>query len=297
MKPTFALLFLTTVLSYPASAGTAAILPDGNHLVRTGEKSLSVYSMAEKTETELEWPAESKFEYPAVATAKGVLLVGSGNGVSAYDPVGQTWEPFWSAPQGWAVDDIAYDAKNDRKVVVTGNGDGAVSWWVFSGDTKVPDKLFNRRAAGASDPVFDSDGNLYFTVAGDLWKGSLEVGDSEEVPFTLIGERIWPLAIRETEGGNSSGSSAKQIAPIGKWIVLELSRYGGSGWGNIIRVPNVNAYDNHLPLKWDVLEDCDLGSDAAVSADGKSAFTYVRRAGKWFEIDGETGGLSPLPME
>lgn len=295
MKLFFSLLCLMGLLSVPAIAGTGAILPDGVHLVRTDEKSLSVYSLEGKTKAELQWPAESKYEYPVIAIAKECLLVGGENSISSYDPATKTWTPFWASPEGWTVDDIAYDAKNDRIIAVTGDEEGNVVWWVFAEESNVPGKLFNRRAAGAGDPVFDKDGNLYFTVAGDLWKGSIEVGDYKEVPFVLIGDRIWPLAFRETADGNSSGLSARQIVPLEKWIVLELSRAGGSGWGNIIRVPNEDAYEKHLPLKWDELEDCGSGSDAAVSADGKMAFVYVRGAGRWFEIEGGTGDLKPLP--
>lgn len=207
MKNITSLIYLMGFLSLPANAGTGAIFPDGDHLVRADEKSLKVYSLEDKTEIDLQFPPEF----------------------------------------------------------------------------------------GYGDPVFDKNGNLYFTVGGDLWKGSIAAGEDKEVPFILNGARIWPLAFRETDEGNSSGLSAKQIIPMEKWIVLELSRAGGSGWGKIIRVPNADAYEKHLTLKWDELEDCGSGSDAAVSADGKRAFIFIHGAGRWFEVENGTADLKPLP--
>ncbi len=294
MRTRILLVFLSGILNCPLLAGTGAVFPDGESLVRTGENSLKVYSIDGNSEAEVVWPADCNFEYPVLSATKTVLLVGGEDVVVSYDPKEGKWSPFWNAPDGQNVENIAYDGKNERTVLVTSTEDGGVTWWIFQGAGKVPGKLFNRRAPGAGNPVFDGEGNLYFTVSGDLWKGFIDTGDDESVPFVLNGSRIWPLATLETDDGNSSGSSAKQIVPIGKWLVLELSRTGGSGWGSIIRVPNQDAFENHLPLKWDELHDCGTGSDAAVSADGKRGFTFIHGAGKWFEINGVTGEMDPL---
>ncbi|MBK1882399.1 hypothetical protein JIN85_08235 [Luteolibacter pohnpeiensis] len=170
-------------------------------------------------------------------------------------------------------------------------------WWVIDEKgTQEGIKVFNRRAQGAEHPVFDSLGNLYCTASGDLWKGTIQVGDFPETPFVLFAERIWPLAYKETSDGNSSSLGVREIIPLPTQIVLELSRHGGSGWGNIVRVPNENAYEKHLALQWDELEDCPSSSCSAISPDGKHAAIYLRSSKRWFDVDITSGDLEALPL-
>lgn len=153
MEPTYLLLLLTALFALPTWTGTCAIFPDGSRLVRSEQKSLYVYNPEAKTETERHWPAERAFSYPAIAATKNRLLVGGGTEISSYDPATNTWASFWKSPDGMTVDDIAFDAKNRRTVVVTSDKEGNTAWWVFAEKSAVPGKLFNRRATDAENPV------------------------------------------------------------------------------------------------------------------------------------------------
>lgn len=293
MKP----LLLSLLLLAPALfAGTAAFLPDGKRIARQGDSGVGLFDPAKGTESELKFPDDFQVEYVGLAATADSLLLAGGQRLMSWNPATDAWQELWRAPDELTVDDVACDPKSGRILITTSKEDAVPEWWVL--DPKEPKKaagkVFNRRAAYATGPVFDTAGNLYFTSHGDLWKGAIEVGEPEGHPFVLSGTRIWPLATQETSESNSAGLGACNILPLAHHLVLELSRMGGSGWGNLIRVPNEDAYAKHLPLKWDELEDCSTGSSAALSRDGRQAMIYNRSAKRWYRVEVATGKLAPL---
>ncbi|MEK7953646.1 hypothetical protein [Luteolibacter soli] len=292
MKP----LLVALLLSPALFAGSAAFLPDGKRVARQGDSGVLILDLAKATESELKFPEDFQVEYVGLSATADALLLAGGQRVMSWNPATDAWTELWSAPVEVTVDDVACDPKSGRVLVTTSKENGEPQWWVL--DPKQPGKVgkvFNRRAAYARNPVFDPSGNLYFAVHGDLWKGAIDTNDSEELPFVLSGTRIWPLAAQETSDANSGGVSAHEILPLEKHLLVELSRTGGSGWGNVIRVPNADAYEKHLPLKWDELEDCSSGSSMALSRDGKQAAIYIRSAKRWYQVDVKAGSLTPLP--
>ena len=292
MKSLLIALFLSPALF----AGSAAFLPDGERVARQGDSGVLLLDLAKATESELKFPEDFQVEYVGLSATADSLLLAGGQRVMSWNPSTNAWKELWKAPDELTVDDVACDPKSGRVLVTTSKEDGEPQWWVLDpAKAQKVGKVFNRRAAYAGNPVFDPAGNLYFTVHGDLWKGSLDEGESEELPFVLSGTRIWPLAAQETSESNSSGSGAHEILPLEKHLLVELSRSGGSGWGNVVRVPNADAYEKQLPLKWDQLEDCSSGSNMALSHDGKQAVIYIRSAHHWFEVDVDVGSLKPLP--
>ena len=289
-------LLFALLLSPALLAGSAAFLPDGKRVARQGDSGVLLLDLSKGTESELKFPEDFQVEYVGLAATADALLLAGGQRVMSWNPATGAWQEIWRAPAELTVDDVACDPKGGRVLVTTSREDAEPEWWVL--DPKQPQKagkVFNRRATYATSPVFDPAGNLYFTCHGDLWKGSIETGDWDETPFVLNATRIWPLAAQETSESNSSGLSAHEILPLEKHLLVELSRTGGSGWGNVIRIPNADAYERHLSLKWDELEDCASGSNMALSRDGKQAAIYIRSAKRWYQVDVNRGSLEPLP--
>jgi hypothetical protein len=288
-------LLFALLLSPAVIAGSAAFLPDGKRVARQGDSGVVLLELSSGTESDLKFPEDFQVEYVGLAATADTVLLAGGQRVMSWNPATGAWRELWRAPVELTVDDVACDPKSGRVLVTTSKENAEPTWWML--DPKHPQKagkVFNRRATHATHPVFDPAGHLYFTCHGDLWMGSIEVGDWEETPFVLNGTRIWPLAAQETSEANSSGLSAHEILPLEKHLLVELSRTGGSGWGNVIRVPNADAFENHLPLKWDELQDCPSGSNMALSRDGKQAVIYIRSAKRWFQVDVEQGSIEPL---
>lgn len=276
-------------------AGSATFLPGGRRVVRVDEETLRIETPGGKVASEMLRPPPGFLpEGVSVASTAEEVIVASRQAALAWHPETQAWRNLWKPPEGQSILDMAADPKRGLVVFVTGAEDGSVSWWALSKEAKVPGKVFNRRANGAANPVFDASGNLYFTLGGDVWKGSVEAGDHEEVPFVVTGNRVWPVAALETGPGNSSSTGAHTIVPLKDHLLVELSRMGGSGWGNIVRMRNVDAFEAGLALKWDELAECTAGCDAAVSADGLQALIFIRSSARWFQVDPTNGNLSPL---
>jgi len=288
------ILLLTLLLSPALFAGSAAFLPDGKRVARQGDSGVVLLDLSKGSETELKFPEDFQVEYVGLAATADALLLAGGQRVMSWNPATDKWQELWSAPAELTVDDVACDPKSGHVLVTTSKEDAEPEWYIL--DPKHPkkaSKVYNRRANGARNPVFDAQGNLYFTRNGDAWKGTIEAGDDEEVPFVLTGTRIWPLASLETSPGNTSSTGANTILPLKSHLLVELSRLGGSGWGNIIRVPNVDAFERKLSLQWDELEECGSGCEAALSVDGKRAVLHINGSG-WFEVSPETGDLKKL---
>lgn len=276
-------------------AGSATFLPDGRRVVRVDEETLRIETPEKEVASELlRLPPGFSPEGMSVASTADEVIVASRRLAHAWHPATQRWRNVWTPPEGQAILDVAADPRRGLVVFVTTTEDGSVTWWALSKEAKVPGKVFNRRANGAANPIFDPFGNLYFTLGGDVWKGSLEAGDHEDVPFVLSGNRVWPVASLETGPGNSSSTGAHTILPLKDQLLVELSRMGGSGWGNLVRMRNVDAFEAGLALKWDELEECTAGCDAAVSADGVQALVFIRSSARWFKVDTTNGNLSPL---
>lgn len=294
-------LLFAIVLSSQAFAGTAAFLPDGKHVARAEDEGVMILDLATLKEAPLELPEGIELGYPVLAATESALLVRVKDQVMAWNPESKEWKLYVSAPPGLSLQDIAVDPKTGLLVMVLWNQEESMtSWWILEKGKTEPVHVANRRAEDPQAPVFDAAGTLYFCGAGDVWKGSIEIpAPDEETHVSLEASRIWPLAEKETANGTPSGVSAQGILPLKKYLAVERSRTGGSGWGAIVRVPNEDAYEKHLPLKWDEMQDSQLGANLALSRDGTQAMAYVRSAHRWFRVDVATGKLSEpsVPVE
>lgn len=276
----------------PSSAGTAAFLPGASGMVRSTHEEVWAFDPATGGESPFKLPAELGPPGRLALTASaGHLFLAGKHAVFAFAE--DQWQPWWTAPEGSALIDIAYDPKHARLVALVVADDGELQWWVVTEAGEEGRNVFNRRADGAARPVFDAAGLVYFTCGGDVWKGTIEANEPGEEPaYFLEARRLWPIAHLETSDGTPGGLAAREIVPLAAHLVLELSRYGGSGWGDIIRLPNEDPYEKQLPLKWDELLECAQGSNSALSPDGKKAAVYVADLKKWFRIDVGTGLLA-----
>ena len=96
--------------------------------------------------------------------------------------------------------------------------------------------IFCRRVRDASGGVFSADGRLFFLSDGDLWEGGIQVDDDAGSGRlgTLVGARIAPLCILNTDEANGGSLWVDHVAPAGKWIYAQLR---GHHIAAILRTP------------------------------------------------------------
>ncbi len=96
--------------------------------------------------------------------------------------------------------------------------------------------IFCRRVGDATGGVFSSDGRLFFVTNGDVWEGGIQADDDAgtERLGTLVGARIAPLGIMNTDEANAGSMWVQHVAPAGKWIYAQLR---GHNMASILRIP------------------------------------------------------------
>lgn len=96
--------------------------------------------------------------------------------------------------------------------------------------------VFCRRVSDATGGVFSDDGRLFFINNGDLWEGGIQVDDDSGMERfgTLVGARIAPLAISNTDEANGGGLWVNHVALAGNWIYAHLR---GRHMATLLRVP------------------------------------------------------------
>lgn len=96
--------------------------------------------------------------------------------------------------------------------------------------------IFCRRVSDATGGVFSTDGRLFFVAGGDVWEGGIQPDDDAgtERLGTLVGARIAPLAVMNTDEANAGSMWVQHVAPAGKWIYAQLA---GHHMSAIVRTP------------------------------------------------------------
>ncbi|WP_395741837.1 hypothetical protein [Prosthecobacter sp.] len=96
--------------------------------------------------------------------------------------------------------------------------------------------IFCRRVSDATGGVFSNDGRLFFVSGGDVWEGGIQPDEDTgtERLGTLVGARIAPLGIMNTDEANAGSLWVQHVAPAGKWIYAQLS---GHHMSAIVRTP------------------------------------------------------------
>lgn len=84
--------------------------------------------------------------------------------------------------------------------------------------------IFCRRVSDATAGVFGSDGRLFFISHGDVWEGGIQPDDDSGMDRlgTLVGARIAPLGILNTDEANGGSLWVEHVAPAGKWLYAQL---------------------------------------------------------------------------
>jgi hypothetical protein len=99
-----------------------------------------------------------------------------------------------------------------------------------------PTSLVLRRVKALVGAVFDRDGHLFFASGGDLWEGDITTpSEPGEVP-AVEADRFAPVAILETANTTPNSTGARKLAVAGRTVYAQMTRMGGSGWGEMISV-------------------------------------------------------------
>jgi hypothetical protein len=99
-----------------------------------------------------------------------------------------------------------------------------------------PTALVLRRVRALVGAVFDRDGHLFFGSGGDLWEGDITTpSEPGEVP-AVEADRFAPVAILETANTTPNSTGARKLAVAGRTVYAQMTRMGGSGWGEMISV-------------------------------------------------------------
>ena len=281
-------------------AGYVAFLPDGKSLVRCEKTSLWIKDLDDEShQRELKLPADFGEEGADVLTptADGLLTVANGGIAMTWNPASKEWKELWRPPAERRITGITCDPKTGGILFDTSySGQDRVEeecdpWFYWEKGAKEPVKVYNRRAPGPVAPSFDAEGNLHFICHGDLWKGYLIKGDAQ-TPFTLGGKRTWPIADLETESHNRDGALATEVVAFGNKLLVHLD-YSHS-IGATVRVPNLDAYKEGLPIKWeDLFGEC--SAPLAVSPDGKTAAMWSSQ--RWWLMEKPDGEFEPLSKD
>ena len=100
-----------------------------------------------------------------------------------------------------------------------------------------PTSLVLRRVKALVGAVFDRDGHLFFGSGGDLWEGDITTPSESEHELPAVeADRFAPVALLETANTTPSSTGARKLAVAGQTVYAQMTRMGGSGWGEMISV-------------------------------------------------------------
>lgn len=249
------LFVLFTISATAARAADGAFTRDGRQIYfATGRLKLLDLARPDHFEAIATPPLFGGEKIYAVARASdGAILCLSEHHLAALDPQRRSFRALYdSTAEGFKMDDLAVDPKTGLLLVTggqtsTGGGEVRFKPVVFLPGSAKPTEVFSRRVESLRTPVFDAQGQLFFSCRGDLWQGRirLEKRDGDEKgPFSpedsrgvLEAERIAPLARVETDVGNSSSTGVFSLAVAPPLLYIQTQRMGGTGWGTVCTIP------------------------------------------------------------
>ncbi|MDB6140721.1 MAG: hypothetical protein JWO94_3793, partial [Verrucomicrobiaceae bacterium] len=99
--------------------------------------------------------------------------------------------------------------------------------------------LFCRRTSEVESGVFTEDGRFFFAGNYDLWEGGFEADEEGTANIaTLVGTRIAPLGVLNTDSANGGSLRVAQIMIAGKFLYVRLD---GRHMGELVRLPMPKA--------------------------------------------------------
>jgi hypothetical protein len=187
-----------------------------------------------------------------------------------YHPADATCTKVCDAPQDVEFIDVAYNPKTQAILLparATSETEvGPLRLFLLKDVASTPeDVVVWRLDCGVECPVFDANGELFFSNCGDLWQGEVVLSEvTEGRPAlnegrpALRGYRYAPLATLETDVGSSPAQrGVREIAVARDFIYVFTKRIWGTGYEQLAQVPrpatkrlkeSVDAFDKHLDL-------------------------------------------------
>ncbi len=166
----------------------------------------------------------------------GGLRLAIGAELRRWDPPVTQLETFCRTPDGSEIEEVALEPNSNALLLVSRK-----STWLKLPRREALVPVFERRQRVGDAPFFTESGELFFCADGDVWRGSIEVHDTEGAPGgtirgVLTAARLAPLAASETDEGTPSGEGAREVVVAGERMLVHVSRMGGSGWGDLVRL-------------------------------------------------------------
>jgi hypothetical protein len=173
------------------------------------------------------------------------------------------------------------------------------NYWLLSGKKKLSSLRIRRHEMVA--PVFASNGDIFYAADGDFWHGRIvhkewPMADGQSsISDSLDGYRYAPLATFETANTTPGEMGVTNVAVSAKMLYAQVRRWGGTGWGHIVRLakpaPIKNTEDSvspfslqkFLPMYVKALQSVQILGDSArspsylcASEDGQRVFFVTR---------------------
>ena len=236
--------FITTAILSVAtversSGATAAFSDDGQHVYLVGTKlpkgtvlDIDLTNLTAKT---LKLGVTT--EVRGVANAPRALLFVTEKSLYRRPlPDGEVAK-ICDAPAGSYFEDVACNRTNHGILLLCHTKDFRdwPAYYLREQESK-PTSLVLRRVKALVGAVFDRDGHLFFASGGDLWEGNITTpSEPEELP-AVEADRFAPVAILETANTTPNSTGARKLAVAGQTVYAQMTRMGGSGWGEMISV-------------------------------------------------------------
>jgi len=245
----FAIACITTAIISVAtiersSGAAAAFSDDGNHVYLLGSNlpkgTVLDVDLINFTTKKLNLSVST--EVHGIASAPRALLFVTDKSLYRLPlPSGEVGK-ICDAPTGVTFEDVACNrAQHGILLLCHGNGNGKNyrEWWpayYLREQERKPTSLVLRRVNALVGAVFDRDGHLFFASGGDIWEGDISKPTEPEEPPAVEADRFAPLAILETANTTPNSTGARKLAVAGRTVYAQMTRMGGSGWGEMISV-------------------------------------------------------------
>jgi hypothetical protein len=228
---------VTAASSYGAAA---AFSDDSNHVYLIGSKlpkgtalDIDLTTFTAK-KLSLGVPAEVR----AIVNAPSALLFVTEKSLYRLPLAAGKPGKICEAPAGCLCDDVACNRAQRGILLLCRTKDGRdwPAYYLREQESK-PTSLVLRRVNALVGAVFDRDGHLFFASGGDLWEGDITTPSEpgEELP-AVEAFRFAPVALRETANTTPNSTGARELAVAGRTVYAQMTRMGGSGWGEMISV-------------------------------------------------------------
>jgi hypothetical protein len=244
-------LLIVGLAAIDARASTAVFSKDAKHVFLLKDRSAQLVDidLATNTSTQRDLSGSVKGAIRDLTLSNsGFILCTASNAIWSYDPATEKCVKVCSNPKGWLFVQIACDPKTGAILATVDSpetnpdSDNWPAYFLTKGSEK-PIRVRARYGTLINDPVFASDGDLYFVNHGDLWEGSIgdkEPGDDGAF-HSLNANRFAPFAslVDENTSPASTGLNTPAVSRLS--IYANYSRMGGSGWGDLISFPRTVA--------------------------------------------------------